>query len=101
MVTTWKKVAVAFALSSGILLTAPAAFAHHYRHSCPLYSDYPSYNRGWYGSPYNNQGWYGSPYYDRDWHSRRRYYPRYEDDGRSGRPYGRYWGQHHHHDDDD
>src|SRR5262249_46888535 len=101
MVTTWKKGMVTFLLSSSLLLTAPAAFAHRHRHSCPLDYCFPSYSRGWYGASYNSQVLYGSPYYSRDWHSHRRYFPRCEEGWHSSRAYGRYWGRHHHHDADD
>ncbi len=47
MVTAWKKLAFALILVSGVLMTAPAAFARYPYHACPLYNDSPVYHRGW------------------------------------------------------
>jgi len=115
MVTPLKKLAVALALGSSVLLSAPAAFARHH-HSCPSDYGYPAYNQGWNNSAYYDRGWSGSPYYGQGWYGQPRYYyPRYEDSWRWNgsdagyrgwhrhQPRGRAWGwyRHHHHDDDD
>jgi hypothetical protein len=103
MVTAWKKLAFALMLGSGVLVTAPAAFARLPYYACPLYNDSPVYHRGWQGAPYSNQGFYGSPYSGQGWYDRPWYDPRYEDFWRLHRPceHARGWHHHHHYDDDD
>jgi hypothetical protein len=97
MVTAWKKLAFALILVSGVLMTAPAAFARFPYYASPLYNDCPVYHRRRQGSPYSNPGWYGSPYSGQGWYDR----PRYEDFWRLHRRGERARGWHHHHDDDD
>jgi hypothetical protein len=97
MVTAGKKLAFALMLVSGVLMTAPAAFARYPYHACPLYNDSPVYHRGWQGAPYSNPGWYGSPSSGHGWYDR----PRYEDFWRFPQRGERARGWHHHHHDDD
>jgi hypothetical protein len=89
MKTVWKKTLIAALPLAGLLLTAPAAFAHIHHHH-PYYRGYrhechPSYGRGWherrrYGDDYR-PGWYGGRRYndgDDDYRSR---YPQQPYDG--------------------
>jgi hypothetical protein len=78
MTTSFKKTFFVLLLGSGVLLTAPAAFAdwhHHHRHHYyhrHSYSHRPPENRTWYGQ--------------------RRSYPQYRDSQRSYGPYTEHQG---------
>jgi hypothetical protein len=64
MKTVWKKTLIAALPLAGLLLTAPAAFAHIHHHH-PYYRGYgDDYRPGWYG---------GRRYNDRDDDYRSRY----------------------------
>ncbi len=45
MVTAWQKLAFALVLVSGVVVTAPSAFARYPYHARPLYNDYQVYHR--------------------------------------------------------
>lgn len=102
MKTMWKKTLLAALPLAGLLLTAPAAFAHdHYHHRWENRQHcHPDYGRGWrnrwrHDDDDYRPGWYGGRRYDGNyrsgWYSGQRYYDR-DDYYRSRYPQQSYYG---------
>ena len=80
MTTLLKKTFLALLLGSGVLLTAPTAFADWYHHHRHHHHDY--YRHSYSHRSYENRNWYGQ----------RRSYPQYRDFQRSYGPYTEHQG---------